>query len=1618
MKISSFDKLFEYPDYNQTGTQAKATAATKSVTAPGKKPSNVKPPSPTTSGVPTDDKQEPAKPVIAKAKELEKDSEFPSEKGNVVKVVSPIGQGLNKAGVVVQDQKTKEFYTLDPEDDIALPQVGVEESGSLDNIIDKNKERFAKKIVRKQNKLKQLIRAARFGDTYGEGLYEINFNNKELIQNVLDAPIQCGFEAETVWNNIESTPGIDLNYAGWSDIEGYVEEYEGERGVDRLVTTYKEWLMEEKVFDIQGDMIASEAKDRLEDENYMNEFVDSEINQDDVEDYKEDLKRNDPEDYKEKATGEFAYDESAWGREYAETVYSTDDIIEWHEEQMRDNGEYWDEAWDDAMNHFDMDYWANEAYSGWGDALYDHDIFLPGVGEEEYGLDEVASQMEDWASNNSQSNDVRPGGYHSGKQVDNEYWRVEEDSSIEGDGAGAEIISPVYDTPREMIQEMNSLFEFLKENNVDTNRSTGLHITMSMSGEPASKMDPLKLAILLNDKYVLSQFGRMGNSYTKSQLERLEHTVRRMNTDAESNKDYEASWDEVKTILSRSIDTNKFNAINYKDATNADGNNLVEFRIAGGSDYLSKMPEVTKSVLRYAATLQASHDPELYKKDFAKALYKLVSKTSDPLTPTQRDATINLPETPFVQGAREVLKKTGDQLDALEELHKAYQHLEAGDMPQAQTSFTNFMRQMLYSVYYKLDNFKTSTGIVRGMRDGLKTFGLDSNTLMQKLQNINVQTKLQYSGANFDPNKLSGEMANTLSKLLMKKVASPEPHQVLKVPATSVVYIRRGSYAGQRDIKSAVIGINDLKVIEPKDHREVSRAGAELSYPSVTPEEAAEHQKVIDAFNAKYGIKYSHPGTGTDPNGWNLANSTDPVWKEIAANNGVMVVRESKDFNSLSLQEQLKIVSKISLTELNKVWYKKRSVEHIPEADQVKAKERKPKLIKPNTGHESPHPYDGRLVGETETLNPPSIEVGDEVKVGKFKNSKATVKGFTKDQHGQPVLKTNKGDKPLYKPRVSKLEPKNVKEGAVPETNLVDEYRQIMSKPLLGSDIKGQMYAYQIVPDPSMIKEFRNQIAHGGRDVDLRMVFKGFAQSLLHPDNKKKVGLDESLLQEAPAELLADFEDTLTNYIMLKTQVARACKNPKTAPKCDVLSTEMANFEQKLSKMRNEIAKFTAKARDVSKAKKAGGQETLTAVREYKNKVDYYLNKLSDKISGGFEYIVMTDSGIEELGQTSQAAKRKQQSEIASVDQIKQALLKYFDDPELFNVNPDFNRKEVLAFLQAAAEGKILSMEEIMKIGTDPDLPETMTFTDIVAKAAENNKSNKFIQFYNKLVDDGIMYQTVANTTSGNVGPGELALLLLAAPATKGVRGDLNVGGREVEIKSGSYGKGGTAAGGKFNSDYIVKGNLAGNNLRKGLTSFFKEKLGKSFDIEFKKWMEKQEKPNTISSKYTRYNLIPKRMNMPSISNGSIAEVYNPFFAHMGLNRDQYRTVARLLSQATFSDEAKNKGGHLNDVFSSLGNEFDTKNWYRKQIEQVGTASGLDGEKLKKLILALQFASYQLNKGHDQILYINKTNQKLTNVTSAKDLIDKYEKGLVVTAKDINLTDTQQTAAHSVTAGL
>ena len=53
----------------------------------------------------------------------------------------------------------------------------------------------------------------------------------------------------------------------------------------------------------------------------------------------------------------------------------------------------------------------------------------------------------------------------------------------------------------------------------------------------------------------------------------------------------------------------------------------------------------------------------------------------------------------------------------------------------------------------------------------------------------------------------------------------------------------------------------------------------------------------------------------------------------------------------------------------------------------------------------------------------PRLAVGDVLLVGKFKNRKATISGFSSDENNQPVAQTDKGEHKIFKPRIAKLMP-------------------------------------------------------------------------------------------------------------------------------------------------------------------------------------------------------------------------------------------------------------------------------------------------------------------------------------------------------------------------------------------------------------------------------------------------------------------------------------------------------------------------------------------------------------------------------------------------------------------
>ena len=612
----------------QTGASAKAnkkTSPTTQKTTPKKDLG-----SPTTSpGLKVEPEQpETPQPVAKKAGELEVDAEFKDDKGEVAgKVVSKLGDTPQPDKVVVQDPKG-EYKIVDPKDDVF---VDLEENEKVKKLSQKSANKVKAHIKDSKKKIKKL---ARLGLKESEQkLFEINFNRKEVINSSLDAQIRCGFEAETVWENIEGTSD-DVDNLTLSEID---DQYGGVDW-DSISENYTDWIYENKQEEFLDDLMDDFVSQHEDDEDYINEFIDDEgIEESDWADYREGVLRTEygDERYEEEGAEElselYGYEDENWAREYVDE-YRGSDFRDYLRDIAADDEDIKQAAYEEATENYDYDDWINDQWYSMSSFCDDYGI------DYSYGnnLGEVAELVSKFVRDSSAFSDdyVESGDYGntSGSTVQ---YAVESDSSIDGYGTGAEIISPVFSTPRRMLAEMKKFFEFLQSEGALTNNSTGLHITMSYNPQDGEIVNHkpgtsevianrVKMAVLLGDQYLLNEFLRGSNTYTKSQYKELQNAISELKQESgtEGIKKAEA-------FLEKAISDDKFRAIHFKGQKDSKTNtNLIEFRIGGGEDYEQDFDKVFKATVRYATTMIAGHTDQ-YEGDYVKALSKLLRKAND-----------------------------------------------------------------------------------------------------------------------------------------------------------------------------------------------------------------------------------------------------------------------------------------------------------------------------------------------------------------------------------------------------------------------------------------------------------------------------------------------------------------------------------------------------------------------------------------------------------------------------------------------------------------------------------------------------------------------------------------------------------------------------------------------------------------------------------------------------------------------------------------------------------------------------------------------------------------------------------------------------------------------------
>lgn len=449
-------------------------------------------------------------------------------------------------------------------------------------------------------------------------LFEVAMNPSNLKKLAAAIPgVQVGMEFEMVVPDAEGEDEDDFEYEPdygrderaediedivrfFGEEDDYVGQHNSERDLDRLrddlYEKFGEWQSEK----IDADWNSDEGKE------FFFKWVKKNVDPDDVADHvdkEEDLFGNrnpDGSDYME-------FIEAAWENGFDDDNYQN--AYDEFREEKQEDGDFDENTFLRDIGIRDMSDVANRVSVNISWPFYESN-YGGGGGEDIQSIGENFSDAIGKKVYTSSS-------YHGARREPGAY-SLEPDGSIDASSgeAGLEFISPPMDVD-EMIDDLKKVKEWADDRGCYTNRSTGLHINVSIPDYSLDKLDYVKLAVLLGDKYILEQFGRLSNNYARSAIDVIKDKAKDNEDVDRLLKQLKGNVETIASKLLHSGRTDKFTSINTKDG-------YVEFRSAGGDWLGQNFDKIENTVMRNIVALDAACDPNKYKKEYQKALYKLL----------------------------------------------------------------------------------------------------------------------------------------------------------------------------------------------------------------------------------------------------------------------------------------------------------------------------------------------------------------------------------------------------------------------------------------------------------------------------------------------------------------------------------------------------------------------------------------------------------------------------------------------------------------------------------------------------------------------------------------------------------------------------------------------------------------------------------------------------------------------------------------------------------------------------------------------------------------------------------------------------------------------------------
>lgn len=475
----------------------------------------------------------------------------------------------------------------------------------------------------------------------GQDLFEVKMTSKNLAKLAQDIKgVKVGLEFEMIVPN--ATVDDDDNQEPDYD---YDEEV---RDIDDAVNFFDDG-------DYNYGRTIRNLREEMENsyQEWVMNQIDSDWDDNGFEFFQEYLDREepfDPEDYEDRAEEEVKAD-------YPDLDPTSDEFNELKSEKLREiNAEYYVETWeaqgrsyDHAREEFDEekrgDYserdwlrdqgirYASDVINEYTDLTWPHWTTFGG------GDTDVKAVALDFMNAIGDKSVAISNSYHGsyekwngsewvrvGSDKPDDCFTIEPDGSLDGDessDAGLEFVSPpipledIGNTMKKVQDWAGTYGAYTGKNN-----KTSIHTNISVPGYDLKNLDYLKAALLLGDEYVLREFDRIGNSYAKPAIEKVKQLVQQKPEKAKELMDkMKSQLNAEASKLIHSGVTDKFTSINTKD-------NRVEFRSPGG-DYLSIIADnpqkMVDTINRMVVTLDAAMDPNKYKQEYQKKLYKVLT---------------------------------------------------------------------------------------------------------------------------------------------------------------------------------------------------------------------------------------------------------------------------------------------------------------------------------------------------------------------------------------------------------------------------------------------------------------------------------------------------------------------------------------------------------------------------------------------------------------------------------------------------------------------------------------------------------------------------------------------------------------------------------------------------------------------------------------------------------------------------------------------------------------------------------------------------------------------------------------------------------------------------------